>query len=283
MLRIRMGLSIAVVVALLLMSCSANDDLDGGLDPNVAPVPYDGEGLDTATTWQWQLKDAVNASYDVDVYDIDLFDNQLTFIDTLQRDDRQVICYFSAGSSEDWRPDFDDLPNSALGEPLADWEGERWLDIRLAGVRDVMSARLELAVEKGCDGVEPDNVDGYSNDTGFDLSASDQLGYNRWLGNEAHKRGLLVGLKNDGDQASALVEYFDFSVNEQCHEFDECDALSPFLRSGKPIFNAEYPGSLGDAEALAPDLCPRAKEEDIRTLILPGALDDSFRISCDDR
>lgn len=28
----------------------------------------------------------------------------------------------------------------------------------MQGVRDVMVARLDLAQEKGCDGVEPDNV-----------------------------------------------------------------------------------------------------------------------------
>lgn len=42
-----------------------------------------------------------------------------------------------------------------------------------------MQARLDLAVQKGCDGVEPDNVDGYQNNSGFPLTAQDQLAYNR--------------------------------------------------------------------------------------------------------
>ena len=37
----------------------------------------------------------------------------------------------------------------------------------------------------GCDGVEPDNVDGYVNDTGFDLTAGDQLDFNRFARGEA--------------------------------------------------------------------------------------------------
>ena len=41
--------------------------------------------------------------------------------------------------------------------------------------------RLDLAAAKGCDAVDPDNVDGYANPTGFDLTGDDQLAFNRWL------------------------------------------------------------------------------------------------------
>jgi hypothetical protein len=40
-----------------------------------------------------------------------------------------------------------------------------------------MSTRLALASSKGCDGVDPDNVDGYDNDSGFDLTPSTALDY----------------------------------------------------------------------------------------------------------
>ena len=53
---------------------------------------------------------------------------------------------------------------------------------------------------KGYDGVEPDNVDRYVNASGFDLDADAQLAFNRFIANEAHARGLSVGLKNDLDQ-----------------------------------------------------------------------------------
>ena len=45
--------------------------------------------------------------------------------------------------------------------------------------------RLDVARAKGCDGVEPDNVDGYANKTGFDLTKDDQLRFNRFLAVEA--------------------------------------------------------------------------------------------------
>jgi len=68
--------------------------------------------------------------------------------------------------------------------------------------------------EKGCDGVEPDNVDGYTNDTGFNLTSNDQIQYNKFLANEAHQRGLSIGLKNNLDQIEVLEPFFDFAVNE---------------------------------------------------------------------
>lgn len=54
------------------------------------------------TTWQWQLQGRIDTSFDVDMYDIDLFDTPASTIRQLQRDGRTVICYFSAGSYEDW-------------------------------------------------------------------------------------------------------------------------------------------------------------------------------------
>lgn len=43
-------------------------------------------------------------------------------------------------------------------------------------------------------------------------------------------------LKNDLNQIPLLEPFFDFSVNEQCHEFAECNAMAPFVAAGKPVF-----------------------------------------------
>lgn len=285
----RASLVLVSLVSLALTSASAClSNPYEPLDPNIEPVD-DGEWYrpELATTWQWQLTSAesvgVNTSYDVDVYDIDLFDVGADEIAALQAEGRRVICYFSAGSYEEWRSDADSFDSDDLGDELDGWAGERWLNIRSPKVLEIMLGRLDLAVEKGCDGVEPDNVDGYTNETGFLLVADDQLAYNRSLANAAHERGLAVGLKNSGDQASALVDYYDFSLNEQCHEYDECEQLRPFTDAGKPIWNAEYTGAddLAAAMSLAETVCPVALAADLRTLILPLDLDDSFRVSCD--
>lgn len=232
-------------------------------------------------TWQWQLTGALNTSYDVDAYDIDMFDASEGTIASLKALGRTVVCYFAAGSAEDWRPDYQRFTEEDKGNDVDGWPGESWLDIRSANVRDIMEDRLDMAAEKGCQAVEPDLVDGYAADSGFPLTFDDQIEYNRWLAAEAHQRMLAVGLKNDLDQVIDLVDHFDFAVNEECHDYDECYMLQPFLNAGKPVWNAEYADSLGDAQARAVTLCPLALGENLRTIILPLELDDSFRVSCD--
>ncbi len=239
---------------------------------------------DVNTSWQWQLTGDVNTSYDVDIYDIDLFDSNATLIDSLHARGIRVVCYFSAGSYEEWRSDADRFPDAVLGNDLDGWAGEKWLDIRALDILlPIMTDRLDLAAEKGCDGVEPDNVDGYTNDTGFDLTAADQLVYNKHIANEAHRRGLAVGLKNDLDQIGTLEPFFDFALNEQCHEYDECGLLAPFVSAGKPVFNAEYASRYVDNDRGERDaLCDDARDRNFSTLVLPQDLDDSFRYSCGD-
>ena len=204
------------------------------------------------TSWQWQLQGTIDTSFDVDMYDIDLFDAPQSVIDELHAADRIVMCYFSAGTWEMFRSDGADFPASVRGNPLGDFPDERWLDIRQLDVLGpLMRARLDLAVTKNCDGVEPDNVDAYTNNSGFALTAADQLAYNVWLAAEAHARGLSVGLKNNIAQVKALEPHFDWALNEECFAFDECEALLPFIRAGKAVFGVEYTGN--------PDIfCPQA-------------------------
>ena len=277
----------AVLILLLLVNCggsssSNSSDSNTPAPPPVVPPIIAGNWYQPSllVTWQWQIQGTVNTSYDVDIYDIDLFDSSEALIQQLQQSGKKVICYFSAGSYEDWRPDEDQFSDSDLGNPLSGWPGERWLDIRSDSVHTIMKNRLDLAALKGCDGVEPDNVDGYTNSSGFNLTATDQLLFNQLLANESHSRGLSVGLKNDLDQVEELVEYFDFAVNEQCKAYSECDTLTPFINSGKPVLHVEYDQIYVNSEAERNTLCDDTTSRQFSTLILPEALDDSFRFSC---
>lgn len=234
-----------------------------------------------ADTWQWQLTGTVNTTYSVKVYDVDLFDTPNNVLSTLHSQGKRVVCYFSAGSGENWRPDYAKFSPADLGNPLDGWAGERWLDTRSANVRSIMSARLDLARTRGCDGVEPDNVDGYTNQPGFALTSLTQLDYNRFLASEARARGLKVALKNDVDQIVALQPYFDFAINEQCHQYNECVGYSAFTSAGKPVFNAEYKSKWVSNAADRASMCASARAANLRTLVLPLALNDRFRYSCD--
>lgn len=190
-------------------------------------------------SWHMQL-DGGLLRPDRQLYDIDLYDTPQQTIGDLKAVGRIVICYFSAGTWEDWRYDAAAFPAAALGAPLADWPGERWLNIRRADVRVLLSKRLDLAVSKGCNGVDPDNVDGYSNPNGLMLTAADQLDFNRWLAREAHNRDLTIGLKNTVELLPQLVDDYDFAINESCFRYKECDGYQLFRQQGKPVFIAEY-------------------------------------------
>jgi hypothetical protein len=143
-----------------------------------------------------------------------------------------------------------------------------------------MKNRLDLAKQKGCDGVEPDNMDGYSNNSGFTLTASDQLDFNRFMAKEAHARKLSIGLKNDLNQIKQLVDDFDFAVNEQCFEYSECAQLTPFIQKNKAVLNAEYKQHYVTNPVARKALCKQSKALEYSTLILPHNLNDSFRYSC---
>ncbi|MFC4157867.1 endo alpha-1,4 polygalactosaminidase [Chitinimonas lacunae] len=201
--------------------------------------PVEAAGPAIGSSWHLQLDGRLKMP-DRQLYDIDLYDTPAATIASLRAAGRIVICYFSAGTFEDWRPDGAGFPEAALGKPLADWPGERWLDIRHPTVRQIMLDRLGLAQQKGCDGVDPDNVDGYSNDTGLPLGAADQLDYNRFLADAAHARGLLIGLKNAVALAPDLVAQFDFAINESCYRYRECGVYQNFIAQGKAVFIAEY-------------------------------------------
>ncbi len=224
-------------------------------------------------SWQIQFTDPLDLDLSVQVFDLDLFDTPSMVIEHLHQQGVYVMCYFSAGTWEEWRPDAAVFPQEVLGKPLEDWPGERWLDIRRLDVlAPIMEARMDLAREKGCDGVDPDNVDGYTNDTGFPLTFDDQLAYNRFLARAAHARGLAVGLKNDLEQIPQLLTDFDWALNEECFTYDECEFLLPFVEAGKPVFVIEY--------ELAPEeFCPQANAMGFNALLKHWEL-DAFRVDC---
>jgi len=175
------------------------------------------------------------------VYDIDGFDSSAALVRQLHALGRHVICYIDVGTWENWRPDAGQFPSSVLGKAVAGWPGERWLDIRQFSTLDpIMEKRLDMCKAKGFDAVEPDNIDGYTNETGFPLTSADQLRFNRWIAGEAHRRGLSVGLKNDSDQVADLLSSFDWALTEDCFAQGWCAEDSPFIQAGKSVFAAEY-------------------------------------------
>ncbi|MEU5951670.1 endo alpha-1,4 polygalactosaminidase [Streptomyces sp. NPDC047525] len=241
---------------MLLAGCSSAQRQDGSSD-RWRPRP--------GTTWQWQLNGRVDPGVNVPVYDIDGFENRASDVVRLHRDGRRVICYINAGAWESFRPDSDDYPASVLGRPNG-WKGERWLDIRRLDVlRPLLAERFDMCRRKGFDAVEPDLLDSYLNRTGFPLKAHHQLAFNRMVARLAHDRGMSVGLKNDLPQIPQLVKDFDFAVNEECAQYDECASLTPFIKAGKAVLHVEYavPNSEFCAQARRLGLSSMSKKLDL--------------------
>jgi hypothetical protein len=191
--------------------------------------------------WQIQLQGKLDLKVRARVYEIDGFDRGKGAVRALHRRGRRVICYLNAGAWESFRPDAASFPEEVLGKRYVGYPDERWLDIRRIDLLEpLLGARLDACASKGFDAADPDNVNGYQNDTGFPLTAADQLRFNRWLADEIHERGMAAILKNDGPQVPDLVDPFDGAVVEECFQFRECGLYAPFVRAGKPVFAIEY-------------------------------------------
>ncbi|KAM4056665.1 glycoside-hydrolase family protein [Hirsutella rhossiliensis] len=258
------GLAIGLGVGLTRGRGGGDDEgSDGGIAPNRTSVWKPGVG----EPWQIVLKKAVEADGspksaaaavmppDVKILDIDVFDNDANTVAALRAAGVKVVCYFSAGSREDWRDDKDRFADADLGKGLDGWKGERWVNVSSPGVRDIMKDRIKVAANKGCDAIDPDNVDGYQNDNGLNLTAQGAADFVRFLSREAASYNMSTGLKNAASIIDDVLDAVAFSVNEQCVQYGECATFAPFIKAGKPVFHIEYPKDATKAEG---DICSRA-------------------------
>jgi hypothetical protein len=172
--------------------------------------------------------------------DLDLFDTKAATVAALKRQGKKVICYLSAGSWENWRPDKASFPPAIRGNAYDGWPGERWLDIRSERIKAPMLARLDLCKKKGFDAVDADNVDSYQANTGFAITRADAVRYLRFLAAGAHARGLAFGLKNATDLSAAVLNVMDFAVTEDCFDQGWCRQSRNFIAANKPVFAIEY-------------------------------------------
>jgi hypothetical protein len=223
-------------------------------DAAVPPPNSDGgwwrPGSDVPIHYHWQLSavfaapaDEVAGSGQV-VYDIDGETNTAATVATLHAlgPNVKVVCYVDVGTYENYRSDAASFPASVLGSSNG-WPGEQWLDVRQQSVLlPIMQARFQKwCVDKGFDAIEPDNLDGWQNTSGFPLTESDNVSYDLAIAALAHSLGLSVGLKNVPSNAAAMEPSFDWALDEQCFEFNECDSYtSSFLAKGKAVWDVEY-------------------------------------------
>ncbi|MEO7198470.1 MAG: endo alpha-1,4 polygalactosaminidase [Solirubrobacterales bacterium] len=225
----------------------------GGIDVEICHQPFTG-----------------GACVEPDVFDIDLYvDSRVAgaegvpntaAVDAIHARGAHAVCYLSAGTAERFRPDYEKYVSfdrrhgrRLLGNPFSDrFSNESWLDIGIGANRRFVLARMRERTSKcagaGFDAVEYDVVDAYAQGrrvTGFRVLASAQLRYNRALAKLAHSFGLAAALKNDIGQLGRLEPPFDFAINEQCLQYQECTnnprpGYRAFLDAGKAVFEVEY-------------------------------------------
>jgi endo-alpha-1,4-polygalactosaminidase (GH114 family) len=201
-------------------------------------------------------------------------------VNAIHASGRHVIGYVTAGDIERWRPDYEQFVDfdrrcggCLRGNPFSKrFPDEYWANInndqgQRAFMLQMLRARTDRVAAAGFDGIEYDIVDTWANGervTGFKVSAQTQLTYNEALATMAHDDGLWVALKNDAAQIPDLLPYFDYAINEQCFQYDECAYPKPgyraFVRSGKPVFEAEY--------RIDPSqFCPKANRWDFNSIL----------------
>jgi Glycoside-hydrolase family GH114 len=243
-------------------SDSGESDAGGGGDSGSATRP------DGATFWlptpdapihfHWEIGASSFSSSDIlvpdqtgqAVYDIDGQEATAADVAAIHAVGAIAVCYVDVGSLEMGRPDYSDFPSSVIGPVVDGWPQENWLLLSSADqsiILPLMKARFESwCVAKGFDAIEPDNLDGWTNIS--QISESDNLTYDLAIANLAHEVNISIGLKNlmtdlDSSQYPQFLAAFDWALNEQCYQYQECDAYTAagsFLPAGKAVFDVEY-------------------------------------------
>jgi hypothetical protein len=231
--------------ALALLAISSSALAAGAATKRCPPILHNGAGIwmgaPTSAPWQWQLQGKIDTSVAACVFDVDGFETPRATVAALHSGGRVAICYLDVGSWESYRPDAKRFPRSVLGRRYEGFPDERWLDIaHFHRFAPILARRFRLCSRKGFDAVEPDNLAGFENRTGFPLTAAEQLRFNRWAAARVHALGMAVALKNDPRQVGSLLGRFDFAIVEQCFQYEECGSYAPFVGAGKAVFEAEY-------------------------------------------
>ncbi len=261
------------ILVFLLFSCQSSDD-SVPQNPEIAKFT-------PQMTFDWDLRSdlPVSSQYTAEVVDIDAFDNSAALVAELQSQGKKVIAYISVGSVENWRSDAADFPISIIGNNYDGWDGENFLDIRRIDVlAPIMRARLDMVKAKGFDAVEPDNIDSYTNNTGFDITEQDVINYCKWLADEAHSRGLSIGQKNATELADQLVATFDWILLEGAFNEGIQDEASIFITKNKAVFATEYDDDMNETE-FQTNVCPKATTLKYSVVFKHREL-DNYSVTC---
>lgn len=220
------------------------------------------------TSW-WQPKAGISFDWDLDdlkngdtftseVVDVDAFTTTTLQVASLHAQGKKVIAYISVGTIESDRPDAGLLPADVIGKVYPEWPKERWLNIKqLEKLKPWLNSRLRMIINKGFDAMEPDNLDSYSNETGFDISINDTKLYCDYLIKWAHENGLGIGQKNVPALSADYSKKFDWVLTEDAFNQGWQNELKPYIEQNKPVFAVEYTDKTSE-KVFGDVVCPSA-------------------------
>jgi hypothetical protein len=243
---------------------------------------------ENAPTWDiiLQIEGLPTPPPKVDYLEIDGFESTKEQVDAIKAQGTKAICYISAGTAEDFRPDFAEfkkIPNT-IGNAYPNFEGDYFINTN--HWRDffpVMKKRIQMCKDKGFDYVDFDVIDSYDVDPeemGFRLSQETQTDYITALTKAAHESELKTVQKNATELAAKLEPHFDALLTEECVRLDFCGDAEPYVAAGKPVFNVEYPESWKDKPFSRESVCDVSDKTKVRTILSTLALDGPATDAC---
>lgn len=256
----------------IVVGCKKDDNNDDSLNIVNTVSPAAGKTSwwqpSARVSFDWDLDDVNTAvNFSADVVDVDAFTTSAKTVAALHAKGKKVIAYLSVGTLENDRDDASLIPKEVLGNVYPDWPNERWLDIRqIDKLKPWLNSRINMILNKGFDGIEPDNMDAYDNDPGFDIHTSDTKRYADYLITLAHSNGLSVGQKNIKELTTEYASKFDWALTEDAFSQGWQDQLSIYIQLNKPVFTVEYTDQMSQP-AFESNVCPAAKKHQYTAIL----------------
>lgn len=247
-------LSYLLILFIICCSCKKN---------KVSKKSYSYYTPQIGDSFEWRL-DSIGlnevSQYNCKIVDIDAFSATKELVHAFHSKGIKVIAYVSVGTFEIYRSDSNLLPKEVVGNIYPAWPDERFLDLKqLEKLKPFITSRFDMIKSKGFDGIEPDNIDIYGEETDFNLTLDDTRIFCEWIIEEAHKRGLCIGQKNTEELVPLLNKKFDWALTENVFHQNIQNDYSSYISLGKPVFSAEYTDEM-DVTHFNTFVCNKAKQ-----------------------
>ncbi|MBT0608304.1 endo alpha-1,4 polygalactosaminidase [Aequorivita echinoideorum] len=266
-------ITFVIIIFAISLGCSNTDEEIPR--ENLIEVPNSDYVIPKEKKFEWRLDEIPNSyQSNADVIDIDAFTSSAQLVENLKSQGKTVIAYLSVGSVENYRPDAQNFPENIIGNLYDEYPDEKWLDIRQIEIlAPIIEARFDMIKKKGFDGIEPDNMNGYQNNTGFDISEEDTINYSRWLIAKAHERGLSIGQKNAEELIPEMYDEFDWILTEDAFVDDFYQSLTPYISINKAVFLVEYTDRISGGNFQS-EVCPISFQNEFSAVLKNRELTD---------